>query len=49
LASDHWEKRLRIDYRNGSFSSASESFKNDEEEVVVRCRRNLDPEYKYKI
>lgn len=49
FVSEKAEKRLRIDYRNGSFSSASESFENDEEEVVVRCNKYLDPEYKYKI
>ena len=49
MATEHWDKRLKIDYRSGSFSSASESFENNEEEVVVRCVKYLDPEYKYKI
>ena len=49
MATVDWGKRLKIDYKSGSFSSASETLENNEEEVAVRCVKYLDPEFKYQL
>lgn len=52
MASEHWDKRLKIDYRKGTLSSAIETINDVKEgapEIVERCLKYLDPDYKYSV
>ena len=52
MASDHWEKRLKIEYRNGLVSSAFDEINDSEDgypKVVEACLKYLDPDHKYHL
>jgi len=52
MASDHWEKRLKIEYRNGLVSSAFDEINDSDDgypKVVEACLKYLDPDHKYHL
>ena len=52
MASDHWEKRLKLDYGKGTLSSAVETINDSDDgapKLVEAYQKYLDPDYKYHL
>ena len=52
MASDHWEKRLKLDYGKGTLSSAVETINDSDDgapKLVEAYQKYLDPDYKYNL